>query len=287
MMRYATYNASNPSVEPTTAASLHAFAEACANGNPDTVAILATGDDHHPNTRYYLNHGLLASIVNKQLPIARFLLSRGATITPSIAMAAVRGECLLVFELLVRHGWDVNSPVMGGQTALSALVKNESLLKWFLSHGADPNLGPPLSPQPDSAPLPDSGSALNCAASVATPQVFDLLIRHGAKLANSQPLHMAAASPEDAGRIPMMEYLLSKGCDVNASDEEARGFHAVGPPLLYAIRQGQAEKVRWLLGHGADARVEGRGGATALRMAQQTGMGEVVAMVEEALGRDG
>ena len=234
---------SNPSIEPTTAASLGVFAEACLNGNLDTVATLATGDDHYPDTQYYLNHGFLTSIIHKQVPIARFLLSRGATITPTVSIAAVRGESLPIFELLVEYGWDVNSPVMGGQTALSAFVKNEMLLKWFLEHGADPNLGPPLSPQPDSTPIPNSGSSLNCAASVATPEVFDLLLQHGAKLENSQPVHMAAASQEDSGRIPMMKYLVGKGVDVNGSDE-ARGFQAVGPPLFYAIRQKQKEKVK-------------------------------------------
>lgn len=277
-------NGPNPSIEPTTAASLHAFAEACANGNIDTVAILATGDDHYPSTEYYLNHGLRASIIYKQLPIARFLLSRGATITPSVAMAAVRGECVPVFELLVEHGWDVNGSVMGGQTALSALVKNEALLGWLLEHGADPNLGPPVDHRPDSAPVSNSGSALNCAASVATPEVFDLLLQHGAKIENSQPLHMAAASQEDSGRIPMMEYLIGKGVDVNGSDE-ARGLQAVGPPLFYAISQGQVEKARWLLRHGADPRVDGRGGVTALQMSEQTGMDEVVRLVKEALER--
>lgn len=261
----------DPSIEPTSAASLHAFAEACSNGNMDTVAILATGDDHYPNSQYYLNHGLLASIISKQLPIARFLLSRGANITPPIAIAAVKGDCLPVFELLVEKGWNVNSPIMGGQTAISALVKNPILLKYLLEHGADPNLGPPLSPQPDSQPIPSSGSTLNCAASVATPDTFDLLLHHGARIENSQPLHMAAASPEDdVGRFPMLEYLLRKGCDVNAGDDDddARGFRAVGPPLLYAVRQGQVRRAKWLLGHGADARIEGSGGATALRLAE-------------------
>lgn len=76
---------------------------------------------------------------------------------------------------------------------------------------------------------------------------------------------------------------MGKGVDVNGSDE-ARGFQAVGPPLLYAIRQGQVEEMRWLLGHGIDPRVEGRGGATALRMSEQTGMDEVVRLVKDALG---
>ena len=71
---------------------------------------------YHPLsiTQYYLSHGLLASIIHKQLPVARFLLSRGATITPSVAMATVRGECVPVVKLLVQHRWDFNISVMGG-----------------------------------------------------------------------------------------------------------------------------------------------------------------------------
>ena len=44
----------------------------------------------------------------------------------------------------------VNGLLMGGQTGLSALVKNEAPLRWFLEHGADPNLGPPVDLRPDS-----------------------------------------------------------------------------------------------------------------------------------------
>lgn len=91
-------NGPNPSIEPTTAASLQAFAEACANGSIDAVAILATCDGHYPNTEFHLNHGLLASITHKQLPIARFLLSCGA-ITPSIAMAADRVRVRVYFRV--------------------------------------------------------------------------------------------------------------------------------------------------------------------------------------------
>lgn len=54
-----------------------------------------------------------------------------------------------------------------------------------------------------------------------------------------------------------MQYLTRKGVVVNRRDE-ARGFHVVGPPLFYATRQGQVEKMRWLLGHGADPGVEER-----------------------------
>ena len=54
-----------------------------------------------------------------------------------------------------------------------------------------------------------------------------------------------------------MQYLTRRGVGVNGRDE-ARDFHVVGPPLFYATGQGQVEKVRWLLGHGADPGVEER-----------------------------
>lgn len=59
----------------------------------------------------------------------------------------------------------------------------------------------------------------------------------------------------------------------------------MGLPIFYAIRQGHVQNVWWLLSHGADARVEGRGGATALRVAEQTGIGELIA--KQALERAG
>ena len=50
--------------------------------------------------------------------------------------------------------------------------KTEALLKRFLEHGPDPNLGPPLIPQSDSVPSLNAGSTLNCAASVGIPEFF-------------------------------------------------------------------------------------------------------------------
>ena len=68
--------------------------------------------------------------------------------------------------------------------------------------------------RPDSSPVPNSDSSFSCAASVATPDVFEILLRYGARLENS-PLHVAAASQDDEGRISKMEYLVGKGVDVN------------------------------------------------------------------------
>ena len=76
-----------------------------------------------------------------------------------------------------------------------------------------------------------------------------------------------------------MEYLLELGVDINGSDE-ARGFVAFGTPLLCAIRERMIQRVEFLLSKGADVRVTGRGGVTALQLAKQTGREDLIALVE-------
>lgn len=270
----------NPIIEQSTHHELQVFSHACSTGHLESVISLSA-DPHAPSNTYYLNFGLISAIINQQLEVIRYLLSHGAIIDTSITAMAVKAASLPVFEILLSHGWDVNTSFMGGHTALTNLLHNLSLTRWLLSHGADPNLGPPLSPQPDASPLSDSGAVLDTAASIASPEVFALLLQHGAKLQNSLPLHAAAASTSksDGESIPLMEYLLELGVDINGSDE-ARGFAALGTPLLYAIRERMIQRVEFLLSKRADVRVTGRGGVTALQLAKQTGREDLIALVE-------
>ena len=128
-------------------------------------------------------------------------------------------------------------------------------------HGANPNLGPP---RPSRGPretrlVSNSGGILNEAAAYCTPQVFALLLEHGAVLSNSIALHYAAGRPKSVppgDRIPMMEYLLGLGVDINEPDdiiqiaEDGRGRR--GTPLMYALSYARVAEVQWLLEHGAD-----------------------------------
>lgn len=171
---------------------------------------------------------------------------------------------------------------MGGHTALVQCIHDEPVTKWLLDHGADPNLGPPLDPQPRSLSVTDSGAALNTAATMSSPAVIDLLIQHGAKLENSLPLHAAATADvkPDGERIPMMAHLLQLGVDINGTDE-SRGMAAFGTPLHHAVRWARMDAVRFLLMKGADVRVKVlRGELTALDLARQTGKEELIALVE-------
>lgn len=161
-------------------------------------------------------------------------------------------------------------------TIVSSVVadNDEPFIRYLLSQGADPNLGRPLSPQEPVSwrirPIPNSGMALNAAAASGTPEIFALLLSHGAILSNAIPLHRAAGvRPEvPAGsRIPMMEYLLGLGLDVNAIDDAARrgagGQGQYGTPLHYAVRWGRVEEARWLLDNGADPDKRSPSGITA------------------------
>lgn len=271
---------SHPIIEPSTHRNLQVFSKACSTGDLESVTNLAAGN-HAPNNAYYLNFGLVSAIIHKQIDIVRYLLSCGAAIDDSVTAMAVKAASLPVFEILLSHGWDVNASFMGGQTALLNLLKHEELIRWLLAHGANPNLGPPPSPQPRASPVTNSGAVLDTAASVASPETFGLLLQRGADLENSLPLHAAAASASktDDESIAMMEYLLQLGIDIDGSDE-TRGFRALGTPLHYAIRERTVERVKFLLMKGSDVKAAGQGGVTAMALAKQTGIEELVALVE-------
>jgi ankyrin repeat protein len=100
------------------------------------------------------------------------------------------------------------------------------------------------------------GHALNQAAPCCTPEIFALLLSHGAVLSNATPVHYAAGCGQD-NRIPMLQYLVEElNLDINGLDyaltipEDCRGRE--GTPLHYALYMGNYEVAKWLLEHGAD-----------------------------------
>jgi hypothetical protein len=104
--------------------------------------------------------------------------------------------------------------------------------------------------------ISNCGRTLNNVAAYSTPEIFALLLSHGAELSNATPLHHAVGW-KHSNRMPMLEYLFSElKLDVNALDdaptvpEQCRGHD--GTPLHYTLRDQRYEAARWLLEHGAD-----------------------------------
>ena len=113
--------------------------------------------------------------MHKQTDVNRHLLSHGALLDRGVTIVVVRLADLSVIQILLEHGWDVNSPLVWGHTALPSCLRNEPLAKLLLVCGANPNLGPPQYPQPDSQPITNSDAALETAACFHAPAMIDLL----------------------------------------------------------------------------------------------------------------
>jgi ankyrin repeat protein len=113
-------------------------------------------------------------------------------------------------------------------------------VKWFLEHGADPSLN-------------DDGlsSPLDSAACKGTTTTISLLLKHGAKLDESNALQAAAIGSLG---IPMMEYLLDCGFDINAFDVSKKPVltrGGIGTALHMAAKEGYKDRVQFLLERGA------------------------------------
>ena len=150
-------------------------------------------------TARHLASALAAAIGGKQPQVVPYLLKQGAVISGNGIVLALGNtdDSFLVFPTFLDNG----------------IICDEVLVRWFLTHGADPN---PYGAKAGS-------TILDVAAANATPTIFGLLISHGARLADSDALHSAAGEREKRpGRVEMMAHLLGLGFDINAMGRRLR-----------------------------------------------------------------
>ncbi len=117
------------------------------------------------------------------------------------------------------------------------IVGNETTVKWFLEHGADPNLCGSIKASP-----------LATAALTHSTAVLDLLISYGAQL--DPNALFKAMNPRGDGGLEIMQHLIDRGIDINAVDVK------LGTPLHYAVRLGSIVKIEMLLKSGADRTIK-------------------------------
>ncbi|TVY92633.1 hypothetical protein LAWI1_G004156, partial [Lachnellula willkommii] len=212
------------------------FISVCREGPFSSVQTIVSSA---PRTPSFLHQGLVSALSAGNIETARYLLSAGAPIvrqTPNSILSAPPDQQVPLFTLLSQHGWTPNTPGYYGAVLLPRVVTNLPLLRWFLAHGADPNLGE--QEQRDDrtgGPRADSCAALESASDRGDVEAVRLLLDAGAEIRNGIPLHFAAgACPPgtnphagritpskefDESRIPVMALLVERGADINQMEE--------------------------------------------------------------------
>ncbi|EKV12399.1 hypothetical protein PDIG_32780 [Penicillium digitatum PHI26] len=271
------------------------FESACQHGPLSIVQSIVSSNNLTPA---FLHHGLTRALRSGNIEVARYLLASGAPIvreTPSNIFFVSLEQQIALFGLLTQYGWTPNTPGYYGRTLLPQTVTSLHLLRWFINHGANPNLGVQKTFH-DRRGGPDTSScaALEVAAIRGEVEAVRLILDAGAKIQNGVPLHYAAgarppgANPHsehvvpsrefDISRIPVMALLVDRGAQVNQKEESR---HMVAQyAIVYAVMAGAVERVKWLLEHGADPHIKGSWGSAA-EYARTAGNEEITKVIEE------
>ncbi|KAJ6132370.1 hypothetical protein N7471_007585 [Penicillium samsonianum] len=271
------------------------FESACQHGPLSIIQSIVSSNNLTPA---FIHHGLTLALRSGNIEVARYLLDSGAPIvreTPSNIFFVTLERQIALFELFTQHGWNPNTPGYYGGILLPRTVKSLPLLRWFLDHGANPNLGAQKTTH-DRRGGPDTSScaALEAAAVHGGVEAVCMILDAGAKIQNGVPLHYAAgACPPgtnphsgrvvpsrefDISRIPVMALLVDRGADVNQKEESR---HMVAQyAIVYAVMAGAVERVKWLLEHGADPYIRGNWGSAA-EYAHTSGNEEITNVIEE------
>lgn len=156
----------------------------------------------------------------------------------------------------------------------------ETLVQWFLSHGASPN-----------GLASDPGSPLRSAPTVA---IASLLLSKGATLKNTSALHAAADYPDETKSLARMDFLLNNGIDINEREFEGRPVprrssrvRDHGTALYAAAEYGEISRVRLLVERGADVALKSRFGHTARDIALLYGKEDIKEYLEKVMRERG
>jgi len=186
-----------------------------------------------------------------------------------------------LFEVLVSHGWDVNSTnARDGEDeencprVINLVIGDYDKVKWLIDHGATVTHGVDY-PNPSHFMGPQVPLLEKCTY-MGSVETLKLLKEHGARFGR-HPLHKAAEqaaadgadpaavdesaqSGKKAERAAMLRYLVDElGLDVNQMDEPApySFLSHYGTPIHYAARWPTgAAVVKWLLEKGADPTIK-------------------------------
>ena len=228
---------------------------AARSGHASTVEyVLAFGHQHNvPYDTLITRDAIVAALNSNNVDVLR-------------KFVAVMPECVN-FDMSL-SGDPLCQAVMGSRNM--PLYRNDRLeiVAFLLDHGADPNKRCPQHNGP--------GHHLWLAAWFGPLVITNLLLQHGAQVAQSGAIHKAA----EKGRINVLEALLKHGANLDERLDPDVGFIGHGPerqqeasetPLHVAVAHGQIDVAAWLLERGVDADVRGARGRTPFDIASSSG----------------
>ncbi|KAI0143445.1 hypothetical protein GGR57DRAFT_365564 [Xylariaceae sp. FL1272] len=195
-------------------------------------------------------------------PFVACLLDEGVKMSHLAAWEAVSYKCSpLMWQVFVDHGgFDINAPIeTGGLPPLGFVLEDETMVRWFLAQGADPNAESHIGLTPFLK-----------AAGWAPLSTVRLLHEAGGSPLITAPFVCSPFPPRPQGsdgkanydsRLEVLQYLLDAGADPNAQKwaHNSKGYASDfdwGSGLNAAIAGGHVELAQELLKRGArtDAR---------------------------------
>ncbi|KAL0942044.1 ankyrin repeat protein [Colletotrichum truncatum] len=216
---------------------------------------------------------LCFAIRQHQTQIVSYLLDEGMEVSVLAEVEAADCKCdSSMWEVFLNHGWDINNSHSAADApALGWVFYDIDVVRWFLSHGADPN-----------AEARYGWTPWLRAVVWAPLEIVKLLHEAGGRLDLAVPyVCFGLANRRNAHKYPdrleVLRYLLDNGADINARmwshNHYGRSSHFdCGSALNIALLGGQDEIAEELLSRGArtDIAAEERlASNTALEYAKQ------------------
>ena len=224
----------------------------------------------------------LRSDANMTLTV-QYLLKRGANVNAknisnvtALLLASRLGHADIV-QLLCERGADVKQATFMGNSALHAAAREGRLqiVKLLCEHGAEVNAkGRPNSDRDSGKTSMEGLSGFLESLHIDTPSSSSRFGRANTELAHLGAGSTAIVGAAYGGHTSVVEYLLSRGANMEQSDNSRR--HTV---LLAAASQGHENTVRFVLNAGASVDASDEDDMTALHLVAQNGWHSLVELL--------
>ncbi|KAL9035578.1 MAG: hypothetical protein Q9180_004790 [Flavoplaca navasiana] len=259
---------------------LESLQEACAHGRTKEAKKILNRWKNMSNPVPHmvdLYPALHAAARYDHLSTVSMLLDKRFRVSYHDVLPALANRSMAMLQVFLNHGWNINQN-MGPSVApaLTHVLKDEEMVRWFVTHGADPNRARQSWPTP-----------METAANKASLDVIKILVDHGGRVYPSNALPAAART--DADRTEILAYFLANGAPINMMeyefDDDTRktfGVMGFGTALHHAARRGNEQTVRFLLKQGAITDLKNSLGKTAMQYAQENDHPAIVTLLKQA-----